>query len=273
MPTGLNIKTISDLYMECHTVAYISSRSKADEKVNHCLDAQLNREKEWTRKISAVVEADNILQKTKEINPGATLPQQKNIAKSQLKQTTSEFWHSHVKSLTVQGRFLDLLESEKNNFDWKSIVYNLPARVCKFVINSVSDSLNTRANLHRWGRCMNTQCKGCGNKETLHHILNNCTTFLNQGRYTWRHDNVLSYIFRTISQNNTTYEIFCDLPGKRQNHSTIPVSCVVTNLVPDLCIYSKEEKSLTVIELTVSFELNAESAHHRKNGKICLTHQ
>ena len=73
MPSGLNIKTIYDLYMECHTVAYISSRSKADEKVNHCLDSQLNREKEWTRKSSAIVEAENILDKTKEVNPEASL--------------------------------------------------------------------------------------------------------------------------------------------------------------------------------------------------------
>ncbi len=151
----------------------------------------------------------------------------------------------------------------------KSIVYNLPARVCKFVINSLSDSLNTRANLHRWGRCMNTHCKGCGNKETLHHTLNNCTKFLNDGRYTWRHDNVLSYIFKSISQNTTPYQIFCDLPGKRQTHTTVPVSCLVTNLVPDLCIYLEEEsnKSLTVVELTIPFEINADSAHDRKTEK------
>ena len=263
MKSGLNIKSIYDIYMECH-------KKIGDRKVNHCIDSQLNREKEWTRKQSAIVNADNILSKIEESNPNSSLKQQKSQAKDLLQKNTSEFWHSHVKSLVVQGRFLDLLASENSNFNWKSIAYNLPSRICKFLINSVSDTLNTRANLHRWGRCQNTKCKGCGNHETLHHVLNNCTKFLNQGRYTWRHNNILSHILKTLTSNiSAQFKVFCDLEGHRLTNTTIPTSCIVTNLIPDLCIYSNENnvQSLTVVELTVPFELNAESAHTRKVEK------
>ena len=175
MPRGLNIKTVYDLYMECHTNAYIASRTKGDSKVNHCLDSQLNRENQWERKVSFITEADQILENINAEHPESNLKQKKNHAKKLLTENISESWHSHVQTLVVQGRFLDLLESEQSDFNWKSVAFNLPSRVCKFVINSVSDSLNTRANLQRWGKSSNSKCKRCGNHETLHHVLNNCS--------------------------------------------------------------------------------------------------
>ena len=270
MPSGLNIKTVYDLYMECHTNAYIASRTKADTKVNHCLDSQLSRESQWERKVSFIAEADQILEKVEDEKPDATLKQKKDLAKKQLVENISESWHSHIKTLVVQGRFLDLLESEKSNFNWRSIAFNLPSRICKFVINSVSDTLNTRANLQRWGKSSTSHCKGCGNHETLHHVLNHCTKSLNEGRFTWRHNNVLSFICRTLKENiPKSMNIFCDLEGYRTSNTTVPVSCIATNQIPDLCIYSEEngEKSLTVIELTISFELNIQNAHQRKTEK------
>ena len=45
-----NIKSISHLYKECQTSAYISCRLKSDELVNTALDSRLDREKIWTRK-------------------------------------------------------------------------------------------------------------------------------------------------------------------------------------------------------------------------------
>ena len=44
MPDGANIKTISELYLECHALAHLSSRMKADDAVNHCLNSRIERE-------------------------------------------------------------------------------------------------------------------------------------------------------------------------------------------------------------------------------------
>ena len=77
-------------------------------------------------------------------------------------------------------------------------MYDLPHGVYKFLINAVSDSLNHNSNLVRWGKQTNDCCPACGNKETLQHVLNMCSVYLNQGRFTWRHNNILNYIWKSI---------------------------------------------------------------------------
>ena len=77
-------------------------------------------------------------------------------------------------------------------------------------------------------------------------------------------------ICKTLNANKPeNRDIFCDLEGHRRTNTTIPISCIVTNQIADLCIYSKNEnrQSLTVVELTVPFELNIEKAHVRKTEK------
>ena len=267
MPEGLNIKSISTLYSECHTSSYISSRSKGDDNVNHCLDSQLARESTWTKQISQIVKSNNILDEVNEQLPDATLRQKQDKAKTIQLNSSSEKWRNHVKSLVVQGRFLDIVAEESKSSEWNSIVYNLPNRVSKFLLNSVTDTLNTRANLQRWGKAMSSKCKACGNHETLHHVLNNCTVFLNQGRYTWRHNNVLGYIYNYLKTSlKDDVVINCDM-GNMNGASTVPVSCTVTDLIPDICLFSNVDNKLTVIELTIPFELNIESAHERKCNK------
>ena len=199
--------------------------------------------------------------------PNATLKQKQEKAKTIQANSSSEKWRNHIKSLVVQGRFLDIVAEESKSSEWNSIVYNLPNRVSKFFLNSVTDTLNTRANLQRWGKSMSSKCKACGNHETLHHVLNNCTKFLDQGRYTWRHNNVLGYIHNYLKASLKDGMILnCDM-GNMNGASTVPVSCTVTNLIPDICLFSTEERKLTVIELTIPFELNITSAHERKCNK------
>ena len=270
MAKGLNIKSISTLYAECHTSAYISSREKGDAKVNICLDSKLERESAWTRKISQTVRSEQILDSINEEHQDLTLKQKQKKAKDSISDQSSEKWHNHVKTLVVQGRFLDLLAEEKQCFDWKSIVFNLPARVAKFLINSVSDTLNTSVNLQRWGKRMTSNCKSCGNHETLHHVLNNCSVFLEQGRYTWRHNNILHHIYNFLNSSlKDSVTLSCDLDNKIKGFTTVPINYAVTNLIPDLCLYYEDEngKNITILELTVPFELNIENSHSRKTNK------
>ena len=178
------------------------------------------------------MESNNILEKVEKNLPAdASLHQKQTKAKDILRKDSSELWHSHVKSLVVQSIFLDLLSLQERSFEWNSIVYNLPTRVSKFLINSVSDTLNTRANLQRWGRSMNSNCKSCGNKETLHHVLNHCSQFLEQGRFTWRHDNILTYIHSHIKASISDSDVLnCDLDGGKTGYTTVPLCCTATDL-------------------------------------------
>ena len=264
----LEVKSIREIYYSSQGGAYLSSRSKADAKVNNALDSRLNREKCWKKKSSTIVKCDDLVSKLPaEINQ-ATLKQNKqNLRKSVHDEMKAE-WSNKIKSLTLQGHFLNIFESLKLDINWKSILYHLPRNVLQFLVNSSIDTLPTNANLVRWNKRTSPKCNICPNKETLLHTLNNCKTMLDQGRYTWRHDSILSAIFekwRSKLQENES--INCDLPNNYAGISTIPSSVIVTNQRPDITVVNEIDKSIILFELTVPFDSNIENANNRKCKK------
>ena len=155
------------------------------------------------------------------------------------------------------------------DFNFKSIIYELPRNVLKFLTNACIDTLPTNSNLNRWKKRNSPNCQLCGNRETLLHVLNNCRTMLDQGRYTWRHNSVLNYLFKVLKPTNPTspFEIFCDLSGKMTGISTIPTDILVTSQKPDIVIVNKSDKSVFIIELTIPFDRNIDDARKRKEKR------
>ena len=90
---------------------------------------------------------------------------------------------------------------------------------------------------------------------------------LQQGRYTWRHDSVLSHILDFLKRSITTtsFEIHCDI-GER-TPVTIPPDILVTTDRPDLVVINRLNKTIWIFELTVSFECSINKAHDRKTNK------
>ena len=269
MPEGANISTISALYLECHALAHLSSRLKADDGVNHCLDSRIERESNWSQKHSHTIQCEELFSDIKRQNPDVQPVEAKISLKKSLKEITSKFWHDRVKKLTVQGAFLDLLAAEKGATHWKSIMFDLPHSVCKFLINSCSDTLNHNSNLVRWGKRTNDRCPVCGNKETLQHVLNICSIYLEQGRFTWRHNNILNYIWSAIKEGLEAKEVEHSSKADLDDHkgSTVPVEYAVTNLKPDICVFLTTNVKLIIIELSVSFEPNISKMHDYKVNK------
>jgi hypothetical protein len=271
MPEGANISTVSYLYLECHALAHISSRLKADNAVNHCLNSRLERESNWTHKISHISKCEELFHEVCPNTTDITPPRTKIAAKMSLKETTSKFWLDHVKTLTVQGSFLQLLALEKGATHWRSIMYDLPHGVCKFLINACSDSLNHNSNLLRWGKRSNDRCPACGNKETLLHVLNYCQVYLDQGRFTWRHNNILDYIRKCIidglDSKGFKHSTQADLDTNNPRFTTVPVECAVTNLKPDICVLLPDNNKLFIIELSVPLEPNITKMHNYKINK------
>ena len=147
-------------------------------------------------------------------------------------------------------------------------MHDLPRNVLQFFINSAIDTLPTNSNLVRWKKRSSPACNLCKCKETLLHSLNNCSVMLNQGKYTWRHNSILNKLLQTLKIHvPAPNKIFCDLPGHMVGISTIPTDILVTTLKPDLVIVNYEEKTLSIIELTVPFDSNIEIANQRKSQK------
>ena len=61
--------------------------------------------------------------------------------------------------------------------------------------------------------------------------------------------------------------LFTDIPGKTINGGTIPADIVTTGQRPDIVLINRKDKKIALLELTVSFEKNAESAHLRKASR------
>ena len=273
MPECLNIMSVSDLYYQAHSINYARMKSVSDSSVIHCLDSALERESTWTRKKSVLVKSQEVFETVNSADI-ITLPHLKQQIKDHFSNERSLEWQNHVQTLAVQGKFFELAALESKCVDWKSIIYNLPHKVARFLMNALTDTLNTRTNLVRWGKMISDKCKKCNNKETLHHVLNACSIALDEGRYTWRHDNILLYLVETIQKGlndlDESVKISTDLnitPWGKTGISTIPIQCTQTTLIPDICVYWQDTKKLTLIELSVPFETNVTKAHNYKESK------
>ena len=59
-------------------------------------------------------------------------------------------------------------------------------------------------------------------------------------------------------------KVYADLPGHSINGGTLPPHIAITSSRPDLVIIDSADKTVWLLELTVSFETNFEAAHNRK---------
>ena len=154
---------------------------------------------------------------------------------------------------------------ESTDLAWKSTMFNLPKGVLSFATRAVIDVLPTPVNLCQWGKHTHDTCNLCGSKCTLHHILNYCQTSLEQGRYTFRHNNIVRYLVKFLVSNATNnIKIYSDIKGYTVNGGTIPSSIIPTQEKPDIVVVNAVEHHVTLIELSVPYETNITKARQRK---------
>ena len=177
----------------------------------------------------------------------------------------------------MQCKLTEAVNLEQKSQVWKRIRGGLPADQLSFILRATSDTLLTPLNLHRWKIQCGVKCTLCGNSQpAVAHILNGCPVALEQGRYIWCHDCVLSTITSALNNHpplppaETT--IYADLPNLRATEhppSTIPQSILVTPLKQDLVLLHNGDNQATVIELTCSTitKSNLVAAHSRKQNK------
>ena len=89
---------------------------------------------------------------------------------------------------------------------------------------------------------------------------------MNQGRFTFRHDNILAYIAESLDRNKCDF--FIDIPDfQTAAAGTIPPNLTVTNLKPDVVLIGKNKQYVGIFELTVPNEENIEERHRYKENK------
>ena len=148
-------------------------------------------------------------------------------------------------------------------------MWDIPQGVLKFAINAGINTLPTLDNLKRWGKRTCDRCPFCGNIQTLLHILSNCSVALDQGRYTWRHNSVLSSIIACIRADlNDGFSLFSDLDGFQAPHGgVIPPHILVTRLKPDLFLVDETSRIVVLLELTCPWDANITRSHDYKQER------
>ena len=93
------------------------------------------------------------------------------------------------------GNFVVWDRIMEHDMTWKEMVFDLSEQVLSFRLNAIAMTLPSWSNLNRWGIKRGGRCPLCYKPHaTAAHVSNNCAVALRQGRYTWRHDNVVATI-------------------------------------------------------------------------------
>ena len=171
--------------------------------------------------------------------------------------------------------------------------------ILSFLLLSIYDMLPSPTNLYQWKLIDDPACPLCGSPGSLKHIMSACPTALAQGRYRWRHDQVLSEVAHVLETERKTerpmpknsryigflkegeqapksapqptgilnesrsWEMKADLKQQLQ----FPQEIALTTLRPDIVIWSRNPKRVVLVELTVPWEEQIEESHELKRAK------
>ena len=118
-------------------------------------------------------------------------------------------------------------------------------------------------------------CYQCGLvvEDQIHHVLNNCDKFKEQGRYTWRRNCILHYLDTLLDHNK--FRIFCDLPDRRTSSgATVPNEIVPPTFTleydkdllyaPTLVAVGREIDEIYLFDISLHHESEIEMARHAK---------
>ena len=189
---------------------------------------------------------------------------------------------------------------EKRKLSWKEL-WDMEAFRTSFILRATYDVLPSPQNLNQWyGE--DPTCPLCPSPANLKHILVGCKTGLTQGRYTWRHNQVLKCLAAALESRRTVVNALPppssvrassgkfvregEKPTKTRTPKSeaghlgsardwrllvdleqrlcFPAEIAITNLRPDLVLWSPSLRSVYIIELTVPWEDNVGEAYERK---------
>ena len=227
----------------------------------------------------------------------ASKKERRTMITSTIREAEEEERRTRVVQLGRQGASTKW-EVPERQLSHKDIL-DMSAASLKFLVKSVHDLLPTPANKNMWFGT-NEACLLCGGYATLNHILTGCKVALRQGRYKWRHDQVLKEVAKCVEDKRKASRPNGPLQKKIQfvkageklsvterdqlpgyfdsakdwriqvdlgRQVKIPIEVMKTNLRPDIVMSSSATKSLGIVELTVPSEERIEVSGELKRSK------
>ena len=151
-----------------------------------------------------------------------------------LKEVRSEHKHRLQTQLQSQEVILSFVldySLDATKSIWTSVQSKMPKNIFNFTIRYLNNSLSTRSNLKKWKFAQSSECSLCHLPETLLHVVAGCKSYLEEGRYTWRHNSALQILANYFRAGPGT-SLYVHLPCF---HS--PSIITGDNFRPDLALY------------------------------------
>ena len=194
-------------------------------------------------------------------DPGMGRKKLSRVARNMTEEDVSDSFLSSVMSTERQTAALHLVEEEAAA-TWAAALEELTPSELRFALNACQDSSPHNSNLAIW-KSHPSECKLCGERQTLLHVLCSCPVALQLRRFNYRHDLVLKVIYNLIKNHLPLgHSIIADLPD--QPTFTFPPHIANTDLRPDIVVWNDTARSVSLLELTVCHESNFIDAHQQK---------
>ncbi|KAG1953648.1 hypothetical protein F2P79_009189 [Pimephales promelas] len=210
----------------------------------------------------------------------------KEMVQKEIRAVEEESRQARVVAMKQQGSWTRWGSVRGRALSWKDI-WNMEGHRIMLLLSSVYDVLPTPTNLQRWRLTEDPSCALCKRPVNLEHILSSCRAGLTEGRFRWRHDQVLAQLAEGLEKERKRKRskaqdrgprFICFLrPGEKAGKEDRCLGIIGTaedwEMRVDLGRKLKfpEEiaatRQVALIELTVPWEERIEEAHERKLGK------
>ncbi|KAI4885725.1 hypothetical protein NFI96_026178, partial [Prochilodus magdalenae] len=179
----------------------------------------------------------------------ASVKEKRNLVQEEVCAKVEEACFSRMVGMSKQGAWTKWEHTTGRKITWAEL-WKVEPHHFKFLVLSVYDVLPSPANLFTWGLVDSPACQLCQKRGTLEHILSCCSKALGEGRYCWRHNQVLRAVADSICTgiNNS----------KRQH----PSKCTIASPSPQA-----RPGGVVLVELTVPWEDQMEEAKERRKAK------
>ncbi len=234
---GLNVILPSTKFIQCQTVSRLALKSSINGNIREL----------WSITSTNKNIQYDIYSNTKDVLKAFRQKNEQRLQNNLISQ--GSFFSNIVKNSTLAFNSL-----------WSSVHSKLPKNIFNFSLRYINNSLPTRKNLVKWGLSSSADCSFCFCPVSLLHVISGCKTYLDEGRYTWRHNSVLNLIASSLLDVERS-KMYVDLPG-----FISPSVITGDELRPDLLL-TIENKILYILELTVGFETNLKTNSDRKHEK------
>ena len=142
----------------------------------------------------------------------ATISERRKLVVEEVRRQEETARSAKAVSLAKQGQWTWWEGLERRKINWSEL-WQMEASNISFIIRAVYDVLPSPKNLHQWyGE--DPTCPLCPAPATLRHVMTGCKTSLSQGRYTWRHNQVLKSLAAALEIKRSATN---SLPPKTSN--------------------------------------------------------